>query len=77
MCSWSGYNDELAWGAAWLYKITGQSTYLNKAVAIWAPGNAQWTINWDDKSYGAAILLADAVPSNSQYGNSIVQSLQW
>ena len=22
--SWSGYMDELAWGAAWLYKATGQ-----------------------------------------------------
>ena len=27
----SGYVDELAWAAAWLYKATGSQTYLNSA----------------------------------------------
>nr|KAG5686635.1 hypothetical protein BaRGS_011079 [Batillaria attramentaria] len=29
----SGYLDELCWGAAWLYKATGETTYLEKAEA--------------------------------------------
>lgn len=29
--SFSGYKDELVWGAAWLYRATGDSTYLDKA----------------------------------------------
>ena len=27
----TGYKDELAWAAAWLYKATGSATYLNAA----------------------------------------------
>src|SRR5690606_13044387 len=29
--SWSGYRDELVWGAAWLYRATGDPSYLAKA----------------------------------------------
>ena len=29
--SFSGYNDELVWGAAWLYRATKDRTYLTKA----------------------------------------------
>lgn len=29
--SWSGYKDELAWAAAWLYYATGDSSYLTDA----------------------------------------------
>merc|ERR1711872_1117821 len=28
---WSGYNDELIWGAAWLAKATNDPSYLQKA----------------------------------------------
>ncbi|KAF4354834.1 hypothetical protein F8388_018038, partial [Cannabis sativa] len=28
-CSYSGYQDELLWGATWLYKATGNNKYLN------------------------------------------------
>lgn len=61
--SYSGYNDELVWGAAWLHKAitaTGRTdtTYLNKAETYYQGLNKSWTQSWDDKSYGAAILLA-------------------
>lgn len=60
--SWSGYHDELAWGASWLYEATGEQSYLQQAESIYQNnvGGLQngWTLNWDDKSYGAAILLA-------------------
>lgn len=66
--SWSGYVDELVWGAIWLYRATGDPAYLAKAEAEYANlANEQqtntksyrWTIAWDDKSYGAYVLLAE------------------
>jgi len=58
--SWSGFNDELVWGAAWLYRATNESAYLTKAEqhlpAI--AGQYRWTQNWDDKAYGSYVLLA-------------------
>ena len=65
--SWSGYIDELAWGATWLHKATkaaGQTDpqYLSKAEQYFQDTKgikyAPWTQNWDDKKYGTAILLA-------------------
>ncbi len=60
--SWSGYYDELAWSAAWLYRATGEAAYLAKAEAIYSQNIAglplKWTHNWDDKTYGVTVLLA-------------------
>lgn len=64
--SWSGYQDELTWGAIWLYRATGDTTYLTKAIAgynMLSGGGAgnhpyQWALSWDDKSYGCYILMA-------------------
>jgi hypothetical protein len=60
--SWSGYYDELAWSAAWMYRATGEAAYLTKAEAIYSQNIAglplKWTHNWDDKSYGVTVLLA-------------------
>ena len=64
--SWSGYMDELSWSAAWLYKATGDTTYLDKAEQYYQGLNPSWTHNWDDKSYGAATLLAQAT-GKSEY----------
>lgn len=66
--SWSGYQDELVWGATWLYRATGDESYLTKAETEYdllgqEPGTGhrsyKWTIAWDDKSYGAYVLLAE------------------
>ncbi|HEY1013980.1 MAG TPA: glycoside hydrolase family 9 protein [Herpetosiphonaceae bacterium] len=65
--SWSGYNDELVWGAIWLYRATGEAAYLSKAEAYYAnlgtepqstTKSYKWTHAWDDKSYGSYVLLA-------------------
>ena len=68
--SWSGYEDELVWGALWLYRATGEQAYLDKAEQYFsefheskfqansASGNFSWTVNWDDKMYGSVVLLA-------------------
>ncbi|WP_245778286.1 glycoside hydrolase family 9 protein [Lentzea xinjiangensis] len=65
--SWSGYQDELVWGAIWLHRATGDASYLDKAKAEYqklgtepqsAERSYRWTIAWDDKSYGAYVLMA-------------------
>jgi len=59
--SWSGYGDELASGAAWLAKATGQESYLNKAENYFknnVGGLGDWSWAVDDHSYGAAVILA-------------------
>ncbi len=65
--SWSGYNDEIVWGAIWLYRASGNATYLAKAEAEYANLNTEpqstvksyrWTHAWDDKGYGSYVLLA-------------------
>ncbi|XP_010522801.1 PREDICTED: LOW QUALITY PROTEIN: endoglucanase 17-like [Tarenaya hassleriana] len=62
-CSYSGYQDELLWGAAWLHKATKKPTYLNYIqVNGQILGAAQFdnTFGWDNKHVGARILLSKA-----------------
>ena len=65
--SYSGYYDELVWGAAWLYQATKDNTYLAKAETLYDKLSTEqgtsvhsyhWTLSWDDKSYGSYVLLA-------------------
>ena len=58
--SWSGYMDELVWGATWLYKATGDQTYLNKAENYYnqISVSPNGTHSWDGKAHGSAVLLA-------------------
>ncbi|MFE2346646.1 glycoside hydrolase family 9 protein [Kitasatospora cineracea] len=83
--SWSGYNDELVWGAIWLYKATGDSSYLAKAESYYANLSTEpqsttksykWTIAWDDKSYGDYVLLAQ-LTGKQQYVDDANRWLDW
>jgi hypothetical protein len=58
--SWSGYDDELIWGAIWLYRASGEDAYLQEAIAAYPAisGRFDWSLSWDDKSYGCYVLLA-------------------
>ena len=66
--SFSGYLDELAWGALWLYRATGEESYYEKYTKIadvkydsWDPkkfSGATGPISWDDKRPGCYILAA-------------------
>ncbi|WP_253274275.1 glycoside hydrolase family 9 protein [Myxosarcina sp. GI1] len=59
--SFSGYADELAEGAAWLYKATGQQKYLKRAEQIFDNEigyPADWSWMADNKSNAANLLLA-------------------
>ncbi|WP_234361764.1 glycoside hydrolase family 9 protein [Plantactinospora sp. BB1] len=66
--SWSGYQDELVWGAIWLYRATGDASYLTKAESEYdrlgtEPQQSnrlyKWTVAWDNKQFGAYVLLAN------------------
>ncbi|CAH1784665.1 unnamed protein product [Owenia fusiformis] len=54
--SWSGYNDELAWGAAWLYKATNDPAYKAK---ISNCNGVKEEFSWDEKCPGVNALMAE------------------
>ncbi|TDC72949.1 endoglucanase [Micromonospora sp. KC606] len=66
--SWSGWQDELVWGAIWLHRATGDAAHLAKAESEYdrlntenqsATRSYKWTIAWDNKQFGAYVLLAN------------------
>ncbi|XP_031499072.1 endoglucanase 17-like [Nymphaea colorata] len=60
-CSYSGYQDELLWGAAWLHKATRNPAYLKYIQVNGQTLGADETDNtfgWDNKHVGARILLS-------------------
>jgi hypothetical protein len=83
--SWSGYTDELVWGAIWLYRATNDPAYLAKAESYYAnlatePQSSdksyKWTLAWDDKSYGVYILLAK-LTGKAQYHSDAQRYLDY
>ncbi|WP_370978234.1 glycoside hydrolase family 9 protein [Agaribacterium sp. ZY112] len=65
--SWSGYKDELVWSSIWMYRATGEQSYLDAAKRDYANLNTEqqstiksykWTHAWDDKGYGSYVLMA-------------------
>ncbi|MCY8144287.1 glycoside hydrolase family 9 protein [Bacillus haynesii] len=80
--SWSGYKDELTWGAVWLYLATDEQQYLDKALASvsdWgdpASWPYRWTLSWDDVTYGAQLLLA-RLTNDSRFTASVERNLDY
>ncbi len=58
----SGYEDELAWAAAWLYIATEDKGYLTSAKTHEAKANQDydWALCWEDVHLGAQMLLLQA-----------------
>ncbi|KAF9978181.1 hypothetical protein BGZ75_010122 [Mortierella antarctica] len=60
----SGFVDELAWGAAWMYKLTKDASYAQKASKYMDQLNTPTVqlnpITWDDKTGLVYILMAGA-----------------
>ena len=58
----SGCDDERIWAAAWIYRASGRREFLEHAETAYAAklqgSLTSWTHTWDDKRYGAAVLLA-------------------
>ncbi|TYI52668.1 hypothetical protein E1A91_D12G264100v1 [Gossypium mustelinum] len=57
-CSFSGYQDELLWSAAWLYKASRDEKYLNYVLSNQGWSQAVSEFSWDNKFAGAQALLA-------------------
>ncbi|BFG31796.1 hypothetical protein CerSpe_180700 [Prunus speciosa] len=57
-CSYSGYQDELLWAAAWLYKASGDIKYLNYVLTNQGWSQAVNEFSWDNKFPGVQTLLA-------------------
>lgn len=56
-CSYSGYQDELLWAAAWLYKASGESKYLKYITDNQGWNQAASEFSWDNKFVGVQTLL--------------------
>src|SRR5690606_11136129 len=71
----SNFWDELAWGAAWLYKLTKDFVYLSKAKTYVSNMNSgllggddlMKPVTWDDKSGLVYILLSELTQGSSDY----------
>lgn len=63
--SFSGFEDELGWGAAWLYAASGDETYREKANAQLQKTGvlSGWAHSWDDVSAGTALLMQKLAPT--------------
>jgi endoglucanase len=83
--SWSGYQDELVWGAIWLYRATNDATYLAKAESLYdglgtepqsTTHSYKWTLAWDNKQFGAYVLLAN-LTGKQKYVDDANRWLDW
>jgi hypothetical protein len=71
--SWSGFNDELGWAAAWLAKATGEATYLQKAEAFYTQfslGDRPSEFGWDNKFAGVQVLMYE-LTGDAKYSNDV------
>jgi len=78
--SWSGYNDELLWSAAWLAKATGESKYLDKAKSFFSQfedvQGVPSEFSWDNKVAGAQILMYE-LTGESKYKTAVQAFLNY
>ncbi|CAG2063446.1 unnamed protein product, partial [Timema podura] len=51
----SGYEDELVWGAAWLYRATNDNSYLQVIEEVYPTIQYYIGFNWDQKAGGADV----------------------
>ncbi|GJP46487.1 hypothetical protein CLOM_g5768 [Closterium sp. NIES-68] len=72
--SWTGYEDELAWAAAWLHRATGSSQYVDYLVAqdeqLQGSSQSSTEFSWDDKFAGAQVLMAKVLLQGSSGGGA-------
>ena len=80
--SFSSYKDELVWSDIWMAKANDAKT-AGSGTSYWTKAQAEYpnmpkvtgsstpeyayTLNWDDKSFGAYILMAQQFPNNASY----------
>uniref|UniRef100_J3MSR1 Endoglucanase n=1 Tax=Oryza brachyantha TaxID=4533 RepID=J3MSR1_ORYBR len=57
-CSYSGFQDELLWASAWLFKATRDAKYLDFLTNNQGSSNPVNEFSWDSKYAGAQMLAA-------------------
>ncbi|KAJ4803775.1 Endoglucanase [Rhynchospora pubera] len=70
-CSYSGYHDELLWGASWLHRASNNFTYMSYIQsngALLGAGDDDYSFSWDDKRVGTKILLSKGFLKNKVQG---------
>ncbi len=86
--SYSGYQDELVWSDIWMAKAKDAQT-AGSGSAYWSTARTEytalsnesqqavhsykWTLAWDDKSYGAYVLMAEQFPNDPAGYNADVE----
>lgn len=69
----SGYGDELAWSASWLYRASNDVAYLNDAKVFYSQfglSSNPWEFSWDSKEPGVQIMLA-RLTGETQYKTAV------
>jgi len=76
--SHSGFYDELAWAATWLYLATGEESYLAEAEEYYpqACQDYNWAHCWDDVHIGTALMLA-RITEESVYSDAVELHLDY
>ncbi|KAL5833180.1 hypothetical protein ACOSQ3_016854 [Xanthoceras sorbifolium] len=62
-CSYSGYHDELLWGASWLHRASQNSSYMSYIQSnghVLGADDDDYSFSWDDKRAGTKVLLSKA-----------------
>uniref|UniRef100_A0ACD5Y3D3 Uncharacterized protein n=1 Tax=Avena sativa TaxID=4498 RepID=A0ACD5Y3D3_AVESA len=80
--SYSGYNDELLWAAAWLHLASSSSPSSNSVYMSYISANGgnlggeqdDYTISWDDKRVATKVLLSKVFLQNRVGGLSVYKS---
>ncbi|KAK1286501.1 Endoglucanase 1 [Acorus calamus] len=60
-CSYSGYHDELLWGASWLHAASEDTSYMGYIQSNGHTLGAEdddYSFSWDDKRIGTKVLLS-------------------
>jgi endoglucanase len=57
--------DDMAWGAAWLYRATGDVNYLASALVYWNKGDPNPYPCWDSKFAPVAAMLVSLADSGT------------
>ncbi|CAL9189490.1 unnamed protein product, partial [Musa hybrid cultivar] len=66
-CSYSGYNDELLWGASWLHQASQDVSFMSYIESNGHTLGAEdddYSFSWDDKRVGTKILLSKGFLQN-------------
>jgi hypothetical protein len=71
----SDSDDDMAWGAYWLYRATNDKNYLEDSVKYWKKKYWDVTAGWDNSGAAVAVALAnlvedgETVPSGAEIKN--------